>query len=189
VSAKYVLRSYAFSQPQTINGAGADAEEVFARSIKRLGITAEEVYSFWRVGESIQQVSKINEYQSVTMWDRGPGDELIFELRGLPVLGNDARAILAGRFMSPKTTLVLNNQEKGLTERSRVAFDELIAAGLLSEEPADNGYAEARRYALTEAGRLYPRAAPFEFMARHGNFKIVEPISDREIESETSFEP
>jgi hypothetical protein len=189
MSTKYVLRSHAFTAPQTINGAGADAEEVFARSIKRLGITKDEVYSFWRVGESIQHVSKINEHQSVTMWDRGPGEELIFAMRGLPVLGDDARAILAGHFLSPKATLVLHNQEKCLTERSRAAFDELIDAGLLSETPAENSYDEARRYALTDAGKGYPRAVSLDFMSKHGSFKLVEPIADQEHDAVTEMEP
>jgi hypothetical protein len=189
VSTKYVLRSHAFSAPQTINGGDGDPKEVFERTVARMGIASEQVSSYWRVGEAFSQDSQINSGQSVTMWDRAPGEEMIFAVRNLPVLENDARAILAGHFMSSKATLVLNNQEECLTKRSRAAFDELIEAGLLSEEPADNGYDEARRYALTEEGKAYPRMVPFDFMSRHGTFKLVEEIASREQDAITEMEP
>lgn len=155
------------------------AKETFLRGIKGLGLAVEDAYSFFKNGreEKRDTYPLGNMGQCIPIWDKVPGAEMIFEVRDLPDLSLGARAVLAGHFVNPNAKLILNNQESCLTAESRGYVDELIEAGLLTEQPADNGYDGAMRYSLTQNGRDFPRALSFEFMREHGNFKLVEKIT------------
>lgn len=156
---------------------GETDTDTFKRAIEDFDVAADDVFSFWDDG-----------LQS-TEWSDSAGRERIYEVRALPILSDDARLILVTRFMSPKASLVLDNQERCFTVQARAAFDELIDAGILTETPADNGYAEARRYALTNMGKTYPRAATLGFVKEHGGFALTEQIETREKDTTPAFDP
>ncbi|MFX4300280.1 hypothetical protein [Pseudosulfitobacter pseudonitzschiae] len=175
---KYVLRAKGRTDPVSFTSDEEDPKVVFEGVLDGLGVEAHDVYSFWRVGKAFRVDSRPFNHDNVTvsMWDREPGEELIFKVRSLPELSDTARAVLAGTFAGNKTVLTLNNQESCLSEIARGAFDELIEAGLLLETEADNGYDEARTYRLSEDGRNFPRNVSPEFMSRNGRFPLVEKI-------------
>lgn len=175
---KYVLRAKGRLDPVSFTSDEEDPQVVFSGVLEGLGVKADDVYSFWRVGKAFRVDSRPFNHDTVTvsMWDREPGEELIYQVRSLPDLSDTALAVLAGTFAGNRTALTLDNQESILTEIARRAFDELIEAGLLLETDADNGYEEARTYRLSENGRNFPRNASPEFMAEHGRFPLVEKI-------------
>lgn len=183
---KYVMRAQGRSTPLTFTSEEGP-QGAFDNAIKRSRVEANDVYSFWQVGKAFRQDSRLGNGQTVSMWDREPGAELIFLVRGLPELPNDARSILGGNFASPRSRMTLQNQERVLTERARSAFDELISAGLLYERELDDGYPEARTYGLTDAGKVYPRFITFEFAKRNGNFPLLE-LSTREFGPEKALD-
>lgn len=156
---------------------GETDTETFQRAVAEFDVAADDVFSFW------------DDSPHATEWADSAGRERIFEVRDLPILRDDARLILVTRFMSPKAALVLDNQERCFTAQARAAFDELIDAGILTESPADNGYAEARRYALTDMGKTYPRAATLGFVKEHGGFALTERIDEIEKDTTPAFDP
>lgn len=92
-------------------------------------------------------------------------------------LSEDAQALLAGHWsMGRKSTLTMQNQKSCLSARARLAMDALIAAGMVSEEKADDGYLESRTYRLTEYGASLEFRKSFKWMAENGKFSITEPI-------------
>lgn len=92
-------------------------------------------------------------------------------------LSADAQAVLAGHWMMGlKATLTLQNQQYRLSERGKAAMDELIAAGIISDEKADDGYAESRTYKLTPYGAGLEFRKSFTWMQENGAFSITEPI-------------
>lgn len=94
-------------------------------------------------------------------------------------LSKHAQAILAGHWMLGKgCTLTLQNQASRFTERSRSAMDELIEAGIVSEEKADDGYAESRTYRLTEKGACLEYRKSLAWMKENGKFPLVEPLAE-----------
>ncbi len=96
-------------------------------------------------------------------------------------LSNDAQAILAGHWMYGRMhKLTLNNVESRFTERSARAMQELIDAGLISEEPSNDGYEDGRVYRLTEKGAGLEYSKSFEWMKKHGRFKMMEKIPEAE---------
>ncbi|KKN90476.1 hypothetical protein LCGC14_0228450 [marine sediment metagenome] len=155
---------------------GETDQATFDRTVTEHGLAAEDVFSFW------------DDTPEATQWADAAGRERIFEVRGLPILRNDARVIFATRFMSPKAALTLDNQERCFTARARAAFDELIDAGLLTETAVEHGYAEARRYALTDLGQTYPRAITLGFVKEHGDFPLVELIQEQEADDTLGIE-
>lgn len=95
-------------------------------------------------------------------------------------LSVDAQAVLAGHWMMGKAaTLTMQNQQWRLSERGRAAITELVEAGILSDEKADDGYAESRTYRLTEKGAEMEFRKPLKWMAEHGKFSIAERIGDK----------
>lgn len=173
---RYIIRAQGAGTPLTFESTAEDPREVFSEALRRNELEAEHVYSFWKVGKAFRLDSQITPTQSVSMWDREPGEELIYQVRDLPEIGDDARVVLGSTFMMPGTIRVMHNQESRLTERARAAYDELIAVGLVREDEVDNGHPEARAYSLTEAGKTYPRALSFDFVRDKGNFRTVEKI-------------
>jgi len=189
---KFTLWTYGNGTPETVNVKdGEDPRDAFQRVTAAMKIDPDQVYSFWEVGKSLRQDSNTPNGLTVSMWDRAPGQEWIFHVRDLPKLDTDAFVILASHFGNPKSSLTLHNQESRLTERSRAAFDTLIEAGLITEEPVDGGYPEARRYALTDAGKSYPRNISLDYARKHGQFSLVEKIdpecASRARRSDASF--
>lgn len=93
-------------------------------------------------------------------------------------LSEAAQAILAGHWMMGKrSTLTLHNQKSRLSPPAKVAMDELIAAGIISDTKADHGYPESRTYKLTEQGAAMEFRKSLTWMEQHGKFSITEPIT------------
>ena len=91
-------------------------------------------------------------------------------------LSTDARAVLAGHWMfGRKMTLTMQNQQSVLSERGAAAIFELIDAGMLSEEKADDGYPESRVYRLTEKAAGMEFRKSLNWMDKNGKFSITEP--------------
>lgn len=93
-------------------------------------------------------------------------------------LSNDAQAVLTGHWMlGAHATLTLQNQKSVLSDRGRAAMNELIDAGIISDEKADDGYAESRTYRVTSLGLTLEYHKSLKWMDEHGKFSITEPIS------------
>lgn len=96
------------------------------------------------------------------------------EILGLSEL---AQAILAGHWGFAKgSTLTLQNQKSRLTASAAEAMSELVAAGIVADNKADDGYAESRTYSLTDKGRSAEFRKPISWMDKHGKISITEPI-------------
>ena len=90
-------------------------------------------------------------------------------------LSTRAQAILAGWFgFNPKSTLTLNNQESILTAECELAIAQLVKAGIINDEKADNGYAESRTYSLTKKGAKMNFKKPLEWMEENGGFQLTQ---------------
>lgn len=88
-----------------------------------------------------------------------------------------AQAILAGHWgFAPGLQLTLNNVESRLTEENSAAMSELIMAGLVKAEKADNGYAESMTYTLTNEGRAARFQKSMAWLRDNGNFSLTERI-------------
>lgn len=93
-------------------------------------------------------------------------------------LSEDAQAILAGHWMfGIKFTLTMGNQTSRFSPRAKSAFSELIGAGIILDEKADDGCAESRVYSLSEKGKTLEFRKSFEWIETHGNFNTTEPIT------------
>lgn len=94
-------------------------------------------------------------------------------------LSIDAQAVLAGHWMLGKgSTLTMRNQAARLSARGRVAIEELVAAGILADEKAEDGYPESRTYRLTAHGAALEFRKSLTWMGEHGKFSISERIAD-----------
>lgn len=92
-------------------------------------------------------------------------------------LSDDAQAVLAGHWgWGSGATLTLLNQKSRLSSRGDMAMRELISAGIISDEKADDGYQESRTYRLTEYGASLEFRKSLRWMDLHGKFSIVEAI-------------
>lgn len=88
-----------------------------------------------------------------------------------------AQAILAGHWgFNPKASLTLKNVEKRLTPENAQAMSELIVAGIVQAEKADDGHPKSVTYTLTEKGQARKIAKSMNWMAEHGRFSLVEDI-------------
>lgn len=93
-------------------------------------------------------------------------------------LSLDAQAILAGHWtFGVKTSLTIQNQTSRLSPRANAAIAELVAAGIISDTKADDGYAESRTYQLTEYGSGLEFRKSLKWMGEHGRFQITEKIT------------
>lgn len=91
-------------------------------------------------------------------------------------LSTDAQAVLAGYWMSARAKLTPQNQKSRLSARGEKAIQELIAAKIIRDEKADDGYPESRTYSLTAKGQKLEYRKPFSWMGEHGKFSITDPI-------------
>lgn len=174
--AKFTLWTLGNGEPEAVNVKdGEDPRDVFERVVNAMGIDPSTVYSFWQVGDSFRHDSATDRGMTVSIWDRGPGREWIHHARGIPTVTQDEMVILGSCFMNPRASLVCHNEERRLTDRTQEAFGGLVSKGLLSDEPDRGGYPNARRYALTEAGKDYPRYISMEF-AEQNKFPLSELI-------------
>ncbi|WP_306150665.1 hypothetical protein [Roseovarius sp. MMSF_3281] len=94
-------------------------------------------------------------------------------------LSNDAQAVLAGNWMLGKNmTLTLQNQEYALSRRGEKAMRELIGAGMISCEKADDGYPESATYRLTDYGADLNFQKSMKWMKEHGGFSLVQKVAE-----------
>ena len=95
-------------------------------------------------------------------------------------LSNDAQAVLAGHWMmGKKATLTMQNQKTRLSERGLAAITELVDAGIIRDEKADDGFSKSRIYRLTEKGAALDFRKSLKWMDKHGKFSIVDRIDDQ----------
>lgn len=88
-----------------------------------------------------------------------------------------AQAVLAGNWMLSKGfTITFQNQKTSMSEVCATAMAELIVAGFVSDEKADDGYPESRTYRLTEKGAAMDFRKPMKWMDQHGSFPITKQI-------------
>lgn len=93
-------------------------------------------------------------------------------------LSDTAQAILACHWMMGKgSSITLQNQKSRLSPPAKTAMAELIAADIISDEKADDGYAESRTYRLTKTGASLEFRKSFKWVEEHGKFSITEPIT------------
>ena len=91
-------------------------------------------------------------------------------------LSTRAQAILAGYWMlGGNFTLTLQNQTSSISEDCKPAMAELINAGIINDEKADDGYAESRTYRMTDIGAALEFRKSLEWMKENGRFSITEP--------------
>jgi hypothetical protein len=94
-------------------------------------------------------------------------------------LSYDAQAILAGHWMfGAKFTLTMGNQKSRFSLRAKKAFCDLVSAGIILDEKADDGYAESRTYSLSEIGKGLEFRKSITWVEKYGKFSITEPITD-----------
>lgn len=97
-----------------------------------------------------------------------------------PELSDDAKALMLGIFMNPKSQLRLENEVRTLSSRARDALRELHFIGLA--QVTKEGKIET--WSLTEEGRDVDRRqlAPnlMEFMESKGNFSITVKIEEED---------
>lgn len=92
-------------------------------------------------------------------------------------LSVDARLILATHFaMGDGTVLTMGNEVSRMTAASREAMSELIMAGIIHAEKADDSRAESMSYRLTEKGKAVDRRQSFDWIEKHGAKPFAEPI-------------
>lgn len=88
-----------------------------------------------------------------------------------------AQVILAGHWgLSPSMELTMQNQKSRLTKQAADAMTELIYAGLVKAEKANDSCAESMTYTLTEKGKALRFRKSIEWVEKHGNFKLTEQI-------------
>lgn len=93
-------------------------------------------------------------------------------------LSEDAQAILAGHWMfGIKFTLTMGNQMSRFSPRAKAAISELVSAGIILDEKADDGYAESRTYSLSEKGKSLEFRKSIKWIETHGKFSTTEPIT------------
>ena len=89
-----------------------------------------------------------------------------------------AQAILAGHWgLGAGMTLTLQNQKSRLSDRAAQGMAELVGAGMIRDEKADDGYPESRTYSLTEYGASLEFRKSLTWMDEYGKFSITEPIT------------
>lgn len=89
-------------------------------------------------------------------------------------LSIEAKAMMLGVFLSPKTKLTMHNVESVLSPKAAKGMSDLQEAGLVTATP-DRG---AVIYQLTEAGMALDRRSivkgdPFKWMKEHASFPIA----------------
>ena len=90
-------------------------------------------------------------------------------------LSKTAQAILAGYWGFGKGfTLTIQNQKSCISTECKVPMAELISAGIISDEKADDGYAESRTYKLTEKGSGMEFRKSMAWIKDNGIFSITE---------------
>ena len=100
-------------------------------------------------------------------------------------LSLDAQAVLAGHWMfGPSAELTLQNQASVLSDRGAAAISELVREGMLSDEKADDGYAESRTYRLTEKAANMEFRKSIRWLEENGKFSITQPKA-----SDTTHDP
>ena len=107
-------------------------------------------------------------------------------MSSLDSLPNSSRALLAGQFMNPNSTLRYGMVENVPSPEAEEALGALVDAGLLSRTVERSG---AILYALTEEGKNSDRRPPgktveemWDFMEKHGRFRMsVLKSSEQEI--------
>lgn len=78
--------------------------------------------------------------------------------------------------MMPRTELTMKNQVSRLSEQASKAMSELIMAGYVDAQKADDGYAESMTYRLTDTGKKLKRGKSIAWMEKHGRFPLTEKI-------------
>lgn len=90
-------------------------------------------------------------------------------------LSTEARAMLLGVFLNPKSTLTFQNVESVPSPLARKGLDDLIAAGLVARKVS--GIAET--FTLTDAGADFDRRSlaknPMAWMKERGSFPLSVP--------------
>ena len=94
-------------------------------------------------------------------------------------LSSDAQALLAGHWgLGVNASLTLQNQRSRLSERGAAAMAELVKAGIISDEKADDGYAESRTYRLTPHGATLEFRKSLPWMEQNAKFKLTTLIDE-----------
>lgn len=92
-------------------------------------------------------------------------------------LSTHAQLILATHFAwGDDTTLTMGNEVSRMTARSRKAMSELIMAGIIVAEKADDCRAESLTYRLTDEGKKLDRRKPAVWIEKHGQIPFAERI-------------
>lgn len=135
----------------TLNGDQGCPEDLFERVLKAEGIAREEVTSFWRVGKAYSVTSQSTFDQSVTMWDRDQGEQLIFQMRNLPTISRDAAYTLT-RNIPAARDLAFSKRALALHPEAALVMEELVDSGLIEDLSDDESY----RFRRTREGQTYP---------------------------------
>lgn len=90
-------------------------------------------------------------------------------------LSTEAKAMMLGAFLNPRTKLTFHNVENVPSEKARKGLTELVEAGLVSRTV--DGIAET--FMLTGRGMDFDKRTiaknPFAWMAEHGSFPLSAP--------------
>ena len=101
--------------------------------------------------------------------------------------GTDTRpgAILVHYFFAPMASIVIDANERILTEESARAMEMLVKAGILYRELAPDISDEAVRYGLTPAGSQLMKSKPEILTGPVIEFDLTEPLlQDPEVPQE-----
>lgn len=134
--------------------AGTPPREVFEGYIKRKGIEARDCNSFVRVNGFDVLTSECLPGQSVSLIESRGSTQLIYEVRGLEPLSDDAFDVFAANRLASSRSRLFYKVEEGrqLNERAQAAIDELKAKGLIEEMDVESG----QRFDETDLAKSYP---------------------------------
>lgn len=93
-------------------------------------------------------------------------------------LSTDAQVVLAAQWaLGLGSTLTMQNQASRFSPRAAAAVRELVEAGIILDEKADDGFAESRTYRLSGKGRGLEFRKSMKWISEHGKFNISEKIT------------
>lgn len=169
MSETYVLRRHGSDAPLRVRAkTGQTAREVYDSAIAMRDLDPATVSSFYRAGRTIPMEGEFG--GAARDGHHIPGEELIFEMRGLRPLGDDAAMVHQGWFNEGRGGII-DPQALRLSDRAAAALQELEEAGLALIEPLADG---RFRHRLTDEGLSRP-----EVRLPEAKYGIPFPMVDR----------
>ncbi|WP_411839932.1 hypothetical protein [Paracoccus sp. ME4] len=151
MSETYVLRRHGSDAPLRIRAKpGQSAREVYEAAVSARELDPATISSFYRAGRMIPLQGEFG--GAARDGHHIPGEELVFEMRGLPALGDDAAMVHQGWFNDGRGAII-DPQALRLSDRAAAAFQELEEAGLAVIETLTDG---RYRHQLTYEGLSRP---------------------------------